>query len=73
MIKEVASIDGIHCCASLGLLSEEQIKQIKDAGVERYNHNINTSENYHQKICTTHNFKDRIHCILMIYSHTVKI
>ena len=53
MIKEVASINGLHCCASLGLLSEEQIKQIKEAGVERYNHNINTSEYYHGQICTT--------------------
>ena len=66
MIKEVASIDGIHCCASLGLLSEEQVKQIKEAGVERYNHNINTSEHYHNHICTTHNFEDRVNTVKMV-------
>lgn len=66
MIKEVASIDGIHCCASLGLLSEEQVKQIKEAGVERYNHNINTSEHYHDYICTTHNFEDRVNTVKMV-------
>ncbi len=66
MIKEVASIDGIHCCASLGLLSEEQVKQIKEAGVERYNHNINTSEHYHNYICTTHNFEDRVNTVKMV-------
>ena len=66
MIKAVASIDGIHCCASLGLLSREQIKRIKEAGVERYNHNINTSENYHKFICTTHNFQDRVNTVKMI-------
>jgi biotin synthase len=66
MIKAVASIEGIHCCASLGLLSEEQIKQIKEAGVERYNHNINTSEHYHKQICTTHDFKDRVRTVKMI-------
>ena len=60
MIREVASIDGIHCCASLGLLSEEQVIKIKEAGVERFNHNINTSKNYHSQICTTHNFEDRV-------------
>lgn len=60
MIKKVASIPDIHCCASLGLLNEEQIKQIKEAGVERFNHNINTSQNYHNEICTTHHFEDRI-------------
>lgn len=69
MIKEVASIDGIHCCASLGLLSEDQIKQIKEAGVERYNHNINTSENYHKHICTTHNFEDRVNTVKMIQKY----
>ena len=69
MIKEVAAIDGIHCCASLGLLSEEQIKQIKEAGVERYNHNINTSEHYHEKICTTHNFKDRVNTVKLVQKH----
>jgi biotin synthase len=69
MIKEVASIDGIHCCASLGLLSEDQIKQIKEAGVERYNHNINTSEHYHEKICTSHHFSDRVHTVEMIQKH----
>lgn len=66
MIKEVVSIDGIHCCASLGLLSEEQVKQIKEAGVERYNHNINTSEHYHNHICTTHNFEDRVNTVKMV-------
>ena len=72
MIKEVASIEGIHCCASLGLLSEEQIKQIKEAGVERYNHNINTSKNYHSQVCTTHNFNDRINTVKMIKRHGIE-
>ncbi|MCM1265191.1 MAG: biotin synthase BioB [Candidatus Gastranaerophilales bacterium] len=66
MIKAVASIPDIHCCASLGLLNEEQIKKIKEAGVERFNHNINTSKNYHSEICTTHNFEDRINTVKTI-------
>lgn len=72
MIKEVASIDGIHCCASLGLLSEEQVKQIKEAGVERYNHNINTSEHYHNHICTTHNFEDRVNTVKMVKKYDME-
>lgn len=72
MIKEVASIDGIHCCASLGLLSEEQVKQIKEAGVERYNHNINTSEHYHNHICTTHNFEDRVNTVKMVKKYGIE-
>ena len=69
MIKAVASIDGIHCCASLGLLNEEQIMKIKEAGVERFNHNINTSKNYHSEICTTHNFEDRVNTVKLLTKH----
>ena len=72
MIRAVASIDGIHCCASLGLLTEEQIKQIKAAGVERFNHNINTSRNYHDKICTTHTFEDRVKTVKMIKQNGIE-
>ncbi len=69
MIREVAAIPDLHCCASLGLLSEEQVKQIKEAGVERFNHNINTSENYHSHICTTHKFQDRVNTVKMIQKY----
>ena len=72
MVKEVASIDGFHCCASLGLLTEEEIKELKDAGLERYNHNINTSENYHKNICTTHEFKDRVRTVEMIQKYGIE-
>jgi len=60
MIKAVSSIEGLKCCACLGLLNEEQMLAIKEAGCDRYNHNINTSEDYYSKICTTHTFKDRV-------------
>ena len=72
MIRAVASIDGLHCCASLGLLTEEQIEQIKEAGVERFNHNINTSENYHKEICTTHTFQDRVRTVKTIQKHGIE-
>ena len=72
MIRAVSKIDGIHCCASLGLLSEEQIKQIKEAGVERFNHNINTSKNYHKEICTTHKFEDRINTVKLLKKYGIE-
>ena len=72
MIRAVASIDGLHCCASLGILSEDQIKQIKEAGVERFNHKINTSENYHKEICTTHTFQDRVNTVKTIQKHGIE-
>ncbi|KXK04400.1 MAG: biotin synthase BioB [Nitrospira sp.] len=50
----------IQICCSLGLLNERQAKDLKAAGVDRINHNLNTSEAYHPSICTTHTFQDRL-------------
>lgn len=50
----------IQICCSLGLLNEDQAKRLKAAGVDRINHNLNTSEQFHPSICTTHTFKDRL-------------
>ena len=50
----------IQICCSLGLLNERQAKDLKAAGVDRINHNLNTSEAYHAEICSTHTFQDRL-------------
>ena len=53
----------IQICCSLGLMSEAQAKRLKAAGVDRVNHNLNTSEAFHASICTTHTFQDRLSTI----------
>ncbi len=50
----------IQICCSLGLMNEQQAKRLKAAGVDRVNHNLNTSEAFHSSICTTHTFQDRL-------------
>ncbi len=50
----------LKICACLGLLSEEQTQRLASVGVDRVNHNLNTSENHHQNICSTHTFSDRV-------------
>ncbi len=50
----------IQICCSLGLMNEGQAKRLKAAGVDRVNHNLNTSEAFHSSICTTHTFQDRL-------------
>lgn len=72
MIKTVASIEGMHSCCSLGILDEEQVKKIKEAGCERYNHNLNTAKSYHESICTTHKFEDRVNTIKLIQSYGIE-
>ena len=72
MIKQVTDIEGLHSCCSLGILEEEQVKQIKEAGIERYNHNINTAESFHEDICTTHDFQDRINTVKLIQKYDIE-
>ena len=44
----------LKCCASLGLLSKEQLKQLKESGVENYHCNIETAPSYFPELCSTH-------------------
>jgi biotin synthase len=56
----VKSKHDLKICACLGLLSEEQTQRLAAVGVDRVNHNLNTSENHHEHICSTHTFGDRV-------------
>ncbi|HID23083.1 MAG TPA: biotin synthase BioB [Planctomycetaceae bacterium] len=51
---------GLHICCSLGLLTPEQAGKLKRAGVNRFNHNLNTSRRFYPRICTTHSYDDRL-------------
>lgn len=53
-------------CASHGFVSEEKLKQLKEAGVSMYHENIETSEENFPNVCTTHSFEDKIHEIKRI-------
>jgi len=59
MIKEVNSL-GLKSCASIGILNKENVQKLKEAGLNRFHHNINTCKSYHSEICSTHTYQDRI-------------
>ncbi|MDF0556133.1 biotin synthase BioB [Kamptonema sp. UHCC 0994] len=62
-VETVKANYDLKICACLGLLSEEQTHRLAKAGVDRVNHNLNTSEEYHSEICTTHTFDDRVETV----------
>ena len=53
----------IDLCASHGIISREQFRRLREAGVTSYHHNIETSRRYFPQICTSHTFDDRIRTI----------
>jgi biotin synthase len=59
-VQAIKQETSLQVCCSLGLLDEDQARRLKAAGVDRINHNLNTSESFHPAICTTHSFKDRL-------------
>ena len=62
-VKEIKAQYNLKVCACLGLLKGDQAKRLKEAGVDRYNHNINTSVNHHENITTSHTYEDRVNTV----------
>lgn len=60
IVPEIKQQYDLKICASLGLLTLEQALELKECGVDRINHNLNTSDNYYGEICSTHSFADRL-------------
>lgn len=60
IVPEIKKQYGLNICACLGLLSESQAQRLAAAGVDKVNHNLNTSQDYYKEICTTHTFEDRM-------------
>jgi len=62
MISEIKEI-GLIPCASLGMLGERQLSILTSAGLDRYHHNLETSEGFFSRICSTHSYADKLRTI----------
>lgn len=63
VVPEIKAKYGLEVCACLGLLNVEQARRLKAAGVDKVNHNLNTSERFYSEICGTHTFQDRLNTL----------
>jgi biotin synthase len=59
-VRRIKKTVGISVCTSLGFLDEASARALKEAGVNRYNHNLNTSQRFYSNICTTHSYQERV-------------
>ncbi|MFA5060099.1 MAG: biotin synthase BioB [Candidatus Omnitrophota bacterium] len=64
LIREIKSKYPVQVCVSAGLLdSQDKAQKLKDAGLDRLNHNLNTSEDNYANVCSTHTFDDRLNTL----------
>ncbi|KPJ58311.1 MAG: biotin synthase [Deltaproteobacteria bacterium DG_8] len=64
-IREISQTSDLIPCASLGILSSEQSRCLRDAGLKRYHHNLETAESHFPEVCSTHSFDERIRTVVM--------
>ncbi len=72
MIREVKTL-GMETCVTLGMLNTEQAHALKDAGLDYYNHNIDTSEQFYSEIITTRTYQDRLDTLENVRSAGINV
>jgi biotin synthase len=72
IIKAVKEI-GLETCATLGMLTESQAQSLKDAGLDYYNHNLDTSAEYYKKIISTRDYEDRLRTLKLVRKVNIKV
>ena len=72
MIKAVKAM-GMEACVTLGKLDDDQAKQLKEAGLDYYNHNLDTSPDYYKKIISTRSYQDRIDTIKKVGENDINV
>ncbi len=72
MIKGVKKL-GLESCVTLGMLTSDQAQTLKDAGLDFYNHNLDTSEEYYSKVVTTRTYQDRLNTIQNVRNADIKV
>ena len=72
MIREVRAL-GLESCATLGMLSEEQARQLKAAGLDYYNHNLDTSEEFYGEIIRTRSYQQRLDTLAAVRAAGLKV
>lgn len=72
MVKEVKAL-GLETCMTLGMLNQSQALRLKDAGLDYYNHNLDTSREYYPNVITTRTYDDRLDTLNFVREAGMKV
>ena len=72
MIREVKAL-GMETCVTLGMLKEGQAEQLKEAGLDYYNHNVDTDADFYSQVISTHTHADRLDTISLVRGAGIKV
>ncbi|MEC7583281.1 MAG: biotin synthase BioB [Planctomycetota bacterium] len=72
MVKGVKAL-GLETCATLGMVTEDQARRLGDAGLDYYNHNLDTGRSFYDKVVTTRNYDDRLRTLEAVREAGVKV
>jgi len=72
MVRGVRAL-GMETCMTLGMLSDDDVLRLKDAGLDYYNHNIDTSERYYSEVIKTRSFADRLDTLARVREAGIKV
>lgn len=72
MVREVRAL-GLETCATLGMLTAEQAQSLREAGLDYYNHNLDTSEAFYPEIITTRTYADRLETLQHVRDAGLKV
>jgi biotin synthase len=73
IVPEIKREYGLNVCACLGLLTPEQAQRLATCGVDKVNHNLNTSREFYPEICTTHTYQDRVDTLQAVRAAGLKL
>ncbi|MEK9906245.1 MAG: biotin synthase BioB [Gammaproteobacteria bacterium] len=72
MVKAVKELE-LETCLTLGMLKKEQAESLKESGLDYYNHNLDSSEEYYSKVVSTRTYKDRLNTLKYVRDAGIKV
>ena len=72
MVKAVKSLN-LETCLTLGMLKKEQAESLKECGLDYYNHNLDSSEEYYSKVVSTRTYRDRLNTLSYVRDAGIKV